>query len=148
MYISDKMIKKAGLFPSGKYDAVIEHVIVHQVEDHLGKIYPCWYFDINLLKGEKWYPYTYCMRCGTNMGPECLSVFDDLKQVMNLPYDKPRSEDIRNLCVSIKLGCTIDAYSAFFKTASIRNIILKIDKTHIDENLLKKRIMFCHYFEV
>lgn len=140
MYISDKMIKKAGLFPSGKYDAVINHITERHVEDHLGKLYPCWYFYIDLLKDEKWYPYAYCMKCGINMGPECLSVFEDLKQVMNLPYDIPRSDDIRNLCVSIKLGCTIDASSAFFKTASIRNIILKIDKTHIDENLLKKRI--------
>ena len=140
MYISDKKIKKAGLFPSGKYDAVIERVTVRQVEDHLGKKHLCWYFDIDILKNDKWHPYLHCMRCDAKDGPEYSNVLKDLREVMNSPLERPNPDDIRRLCVSITIDCMIDVSSAFLKTASMRNIILKIEKTDIDKNLLKKRI--------
>ena len=139
MYISDKMIKKAGLFPSGKYDAVINHVTVRQVEEHPGKIYPCWYFYIDILKKDKWHPYVYCMRCDAKPNPEYSDIFEDLRQVMNLTFESIKPDDIENLHVSIKLDCTIDVSSAFLITASMRNIILKIEKTNIDKSLLDKR---------
>lgn len=139
MYISDKMIKKAGLFPSGKYDAVINYVTERYVDDYYGDSHLCWYFYIDLLKKKKWHHYVYCMRCGASHDPEYLDVWKDLRQVMNLQIARPNPDDIKNLCVSIDLDCMIDASSSFFKTASMRNIILKIDKTHIDNSLLDKR---------
>lgn len=139
MYISDKMIKKAGLFPSGKYDAVIKQITERYVADDLGESHLCWFFYIDLLKDEKWYPYVYCMKSGASHDPEYLDVFEDLLEATSHRFSRSDILAIKDLCVSIKLDCTIDTFSPFFRIALMRNVILKIEKTDIDKSLLDKR---------
>lgn len=133
MYISNKMVKMAGLFPSGKYDAEITKVEECFLSDLYEEEHKYWYFHFKIMEKSKCRQYVYCMECIEYPGSEFLEVMADLRQVMNKKaHEKIKAKDIVNLSVSVKLGCVVEISNPFIKEALMRNRILKIDKCHDD----------------
>lgn len=134
MYISNKMVKMAGLVPSGTYDAKIIKVEEHFLRDYMyDNEHRHWFIHFKIMEKNKCRKHMHSMYCCDHPGLEFSEFIEDLRQVMNIKGHKQiKAEDIVNLPVSVKFGCMLEVSNPFMKEATMKNCILKIDKCHDD----------------